>query len=117
VDHLWINGFHSYSGSNDRVPLNRADTDLSSSLLFISPDYLTITVVEGSKALKTGRAKFDYRGERYWLTVTDPLIETQYLKRKIGEYPVGNKTAYLCVSMGEPHEGYRYKLVAGVIMA
>ena len=116
VDHLWINGFHSYSGSNDRVPLNRADTDLSSSLLFINPAHLTITVVEGSKALKTVRAKFDYRGERYWLTVTDPQIETQYLKRNIGEYPVGNKTAYLCVSMGEPHESYRYKLVAGVIM-
>ncbi len=116
VDHLWINGFHSYSGLNDRVPLNRADAELSSSLLLIKPERLIFTVAEGSKLLKKVRAKFDYRGETYWLTVTDPLIEDQYIKQSIGQYPVDDKYPYLCVSIGEPHEGFRYKLVAGVII-
>jgi ATP-dependent DNA helicase RecQ len=116
IDHLWINGYHSYSGLNDRVPLNRADADLSSSLLFIKPDHLIFTVEEGSKLLKKVRAKFEYREATYWLTVTDPLIEAQYIKENLGEYPVDEKHAYLCVSIGEPHEGFRYKLVAGVII-
>jgi ATP-dependent DNA helicase RecQ len=116
ADHLWINGYHSYQGLNDRVPLNQADLDLSSSLLFIKPDRLTFIVAENSKLLKKVRAKFDYRGETYCLTVTDPLVENQYLKVNMGEYPVDNNIAYLCVSIGEPHEGYRYKLVAGVVL-
>jgi hypothetical protein len=116
VDRLWINGFHSYSGLNDRVPLNRADAELFSSLLLIKPERLIFTVAEGSKLLKKVRAKFDYRGETYWLTVTDPLIEDRYIKQNIGQYPVDDKYPYLCVSIGEPHEGFRYKLVAGVII-
>jgi ATP-dependent DNA helicase RecQ len=116
IDHLWINGYHSYSGLNDRVPLNRADAELFSSLLLIKPERLIFTVAEGSKLLKKVRAKFDYRGETYWLTVTDPLIEDRYIKQNIGQYPVDDKYPYLCVSIGEPHEGFRYKLVAGVII-
>jgi hypothetical protein len=85
-------------------------------LLFIEPDHLIFTVEEGSKLLKKVRAKFEYRGATYSLTVTDPLIEAQYIKEDLGEYPVDEKSAYLCVSIGEPHEGFRYKLVAGVII-
>jgi len=114
--HLWINGYHSYNGRNDRIPLEPAYADLTSSLLFIKPDRLTITVEEGSKLLKKVRAKFDFKSVAYWLTVTDPVIENRYIKENIGEYPVENKHSYLCVSIGEPHEGYRYKLVAGIIM-
>jgi hypothetical protein len=66
--------------------------------------------------LKKVRAKFEYREVTYWLTVTDPLIEAQYIKENLGEYPADAKDAYLCVSIGEPHEGFRYKLVAGVII-
>ena len=53
---------------------------------------------------------------KYWLTITDPAVEDQYIKKNLGEYPVEEKNAFLCVSLGEPHEGYRYKLVAGIII-
>jgi len=116
VDSLWINGYNSYNGINDRIPLEMTDDGLSNSLLFIQPDNLCITVEEGIKLLKKVRAKFEFNDIKYWLTVTDPVIENQYLKEELGEYPIEDENAFLCVSLGEPHEGYRYKLVAGIII-
>jgi ATP-dependent DNA helicase RecQ len=116
VDCLWINGYSSYNGINDRIPLGLTDDGLSNSLLFIKPYHLCITVEEGSKLLKKVRTKFKFNDVKYWLTVTDPVIENQYLKEELGEYPIEDENAFLCVSLGEPHEGYRYKLVAGIII-
>ena len=48
--------------------------------------------------------------------MTDPGIERTYLMRKQGEYPLNAKDLYLTVSMGEPFNGYCYKLVAAVII-
>ena len=71
---------------------------------------------EGSKLLKKVRAKFKFDDVKYWLTVTDPVIENEYFKKDLGEYPIEDQNAFLCVSLGEPHEGYRYKLAAGIII-
>jgi hypothetical protein len=117
VDSLWINGYSSHNGINDRMPVELTDGGLSNSLLFIQPNHLRVTVEEGSRLLKKVRAKFEYHSVRYWLTVTDPEIENQYLKKDLGEYAIGEGDSFLCVSIGEPHEGFRYKLVAGIIRA
>jgi ATP-dependent DNA helicase RecQ len=116
VDHLWINGYHSLNGLNDRMPLDLVTGSLSSSLLFIRPDSLCVTVGKDLKGLKKARAKFTYNGETYRLPVTDPVIETDYMRRDIGNYPVESRHSYVTVSISEPFEGFCYKLAAGIIL-
>ena len=115
VERLWINGYHSFNGRNDRMPLELART-LSSSLLFIRPEGLSILVAEGVKGLKKIWSEFTYRGETYRLTVTDPAIEACYMPLAVGRYPVEGRQPYLTVSISEPFEGFCYKLVAAIIL-
>lgn len=115
VEDLWINGYHSHLGINDRIPTELADKTLTSSLLLIRPDTFSIIVDEGSKALKKVRGKFSYKNKNYSLTVTDPVIENRYLDKKTDEYVLTEKEIYLTVSIGEPFEGFCYKLIAAVI--
>lgn len=109
---LWSNDHHSYNGINDRIPESEADS-LSSSLVLIEPEQLVVCVERGLKKLQV-RAMFRFRGKRYKLTVTDPDIERSFLKQGEGEYEY-DLPAVACVSIGEPFEGYRYKLVASII--
>ena len=115
VQDLWINGYHTLDGSNDRIPLELTEETVTSSLLLVKPDQLWITVDEGPRMLKKIRARFIFKGVQYWLSVTDTRIEERYFNQEIGEYPIAAGNVYLCVSIGEPYEGYCYKLVAGII--
>jgi hypothetical protein len=113
---LWVDGYNSYNGTNDRIPEDQAAT-LSSSLLLIEPEDLVIIVaVEGAdfnNPKRKVRARFNLNKQSYVIAVTDPVVERQFLAKENGEYPV--PTALLCVSIGEPYQGYCYKLVAAVI--
>ncbi|MBW1699596.1 MAG: DNA helicase RecQ [Deltaproteobacteria bacterium] len=115
VPHLWINGHHSHRGLNDRIPLELAEQEVTSSLLLVRPENLCITVDEGADSLKKIRSRFIFNGVKYWLSVTDPEIETTYYNKEFGEYPIAEENVYICVSIGEPYEGYCYKLAAGII--
>ncbi|MBW1800152.1 MAG: DNA helicase RecQ [Deltaproteobacteria bacterium] len=114
VDRLWINGFHSYNGFNDRMPLEMVENNLKSSLRLIQPENVRITVSEGVDLLKKVRMRFTFAGTDYWLTITDSLIESTFFQGDIGEYPITKKDLYLTVSIGEPYQGFCYKLVAAV---
>ncbi len=116
VDRLWINGYHSHAGLNDRMPLPLAESTLSSSLLFIRPEELSIGVEQDSKGLNRVRAKFMFKGESYRLAVTDPEIQGRYLPMTIGEYPLDCPETYLTISISEPFEGFCYKLAAAIIL-
>jgi len=109
---LWTNGYNSYSGQNDRIPEGEADA-LTSSLLFIGPENLRIHVQQGRRHRQV-RAEFRMGTDDYNLVVTDPQMEHDFFNRGLGayayDYPCG-----MCVSIGEPFEGYRYKLVASII--
>lgn len=117
VDGLWVDGHSSYNGANDRIPEDVA-VNLDSSLLFIRPTNLTIIVaVEGAEfnnPRRKVRARFRFNHNNYVLAVTDPVVERRYLGMENGEYPI--ETALLCVSIGEPYQGFCYKLVAAVII-
>ncbi|MBU0566629.1 DNA helicase RecQ [bacterium] len=115
VDSLWINDYHSSTGLNDRIPEDLADEKLSSSLLFIKPDNLCIVVEQGSDSLKKVRAKFSFKGIEYSFRVTDPAIEERAFKKDLGQYRIKKEDVYLTVSLGEPYNGYCYKLVAGIV--
>ncbi|MDM8556214.1 DNA helicase RecQ [Desulfococcaceae bacterium HSG7] len=112
-DSLWINGYSSGGiGVNDRIPQEKAETELSSSLLFIRPENLRIIVLE-TELGKRIRAEFTFNSVFYQLPVTDPAIDSIYLRKKAGVYPVNVET-YCTLSIGEPFYGYCYKLVAGI---
>jgi hypothetical protein len=113
---LWLNGNSSYNGVNDRVTEQAAE-GLPNSLLLIRPRDLKVVVVTEGAAFgnprRRLRAQFRFNDDSYLLSVTDPHVEREYLKRENGTYALGE--AILCVSLGEPYEGHAYKLVAGLI--
>ena len=114
VGTLWINGHHSQHGFNDRIPEEIANESLSSSLVLVKPGNVSLLIQEEGYSKKI-RAKFDFNGISYCLVVTDPAIERRYLKESAGEHPLNRADVYLTVSIGEPYNGYCYKLVAAII--
>jgi hypothetical protein len=114
---LWDNSSApSTNGINDRVA-DAIAANLQGSLLLIEVPKLTISVaVEGAyfnNAKRKVRGAFTHKNTRYILTITDPVIEREYLKKADGEHDAGPAT--LCISLGDSFQGYAYKLIAGVI--
>jgi len=114
---LWANGYHSTGGSNDRIPIERANVEITTSLLFIRPQTFKFLIIEETLIRKRKiRAEFSFNGAVYNLTVTDPAFERYCGDKDAGEYRLNEKEVFLCISLGEPYEGYCYKLVAAVIV-
>ena len=115
-DHLWVNGHSSNQGNNDRIPVDAANS-LDTSLRLIRVERLELVVSTPGQAFGNTRrsvqGRFRYVARDYWLRITDPVIERQYLQRPEGSYPISD--CYLTVSLGEPHNGYAYKLIAAII--
>ncbi|MYB76519.1 MAG: hypothetical protein F4X83_05380 [Chloroflexi bacterium] len=113
---LWINGFHTHHGRNDRLPLERAGS-LDSSLRLIKIGKLELDVfaprIEQGDFKRRIKGRFRYAGEVYRLWVTDPVYEHTYLNRPNDSYQLGE--CFLTVSLGEPYQGHAYKLIAAII--
>jgi hypothetical protein len=113
---LWGTGQSSYAGLNNRVTMGHED---GSSLYLIAVERLRLLV--GRKApeypdsKRAVRGEFIYRGAMYRMDVTDPAIERKYLGQADGQYDIVKPV--LCISLGDPYQGYFYKLVAGVLYA
>jgi hypothetical protein len=88
-------------GQNDRVA-DAIAANLQGSLLLIEVPKLTVSVaVEGAyfnNAKRKVRGSFSYKNIPYILTITDPVIEREYLKKPDGQYDAGPAT--LCISPG-----------------
>lgn len=113
---LWVNGHSTGNGENDNIPLDQAK-GLTSSLRLLRVDELTLSVFKPGEAFgnpkRRVQGRFSHLGTSYRLWVTDPGYEREYLKRPDGDYPLGE--CYLTVSLGEPHNGACYKLVAAIM--
>ena len=109
---LWETGYSSYEFVNNRLPFTATVTE---SLSLIQVDELQIVVGPKSSEYpkRIVRGEFQYRDQRYRMSVTDPVIESQYLDGNDGKYAV-NKPV-LCVSLGDPFQGFYYKLIAAVL--
>jgi hypothetical protein len=59
------------------------------------------------------QGRFRHEGVDYHLWVTDPVYERAYLAKPDGDYSIGD--SFITVSLGEPHNGYGYKLIAAII--
>lgn len=113
---LWLNGFSTGVGLNDRVTLASAE-QLAGSLYLLHIRTLELRVFAPGAAFGNAKrrvqAVFAHRGTSYWLWVTDPLVVDKYLALRDGSYPIGE--CFATISLGEPYEGYCYKLVAGLV--
>lgn len=114
---LWTNGNSTKHGTNDAIFLARANA-LPNSLVLIHVATLELRVFAPGAAYgnekRRVQASFSYRGISYALWITDPVIELEYLAQRNGTYEGGE--GCLCVSLGEPFQSCRYKLVAAVVL-
>ncbi|WP_339948831.1 hypothetical protein [uncultured Albimonas sp.] len=113
---LWSNGSSSYSGQNDRVSEDCADVNAGSLRLIAVNDLQITTRVEGAEfgnGKRRVRGRFSHNGTPHLLSITDPIIEAQYLALPDGQFNIGH--AMLCVSLGDAYQGFAYKLIASVI--
>ncbi len=113
---LWRNGSSSTYGKNDRVRENLAMPN-EGSLRLIKVDQLEVrleleTNRYGSK--RKLRGAFVHAGVQYVLGITDPQLRRRYFFGPDGRYQIG--PAYLCISLGDPWDGFAYKLIATVIL-
>jgi hypothetical protein len=113
---LWQNTSSSGKGINDRVALEEAN-GVGASLYLLHLAHARIRVyVPGAAFGETKRrvqASFVHRGTQYSLWVTDPVIEKKYLSGPDGLFSLGE--CYAAISLGEPFDGFCYKLVAAII--
>ena len=95
---LWANGYRTYNGVNDRVPVAMA-SDLPDSLRLIKIDALTLVVfqpgLDFSNMRRRVQGRFSYAGVGYRLWVTDSVVEQEYLQKDNGEYMLGG-FCYIC---------------------
>ncbi len=114
---LWLNGYSSQHGHNDRVP-EACLPQLSRSLYLVRPERLRLVVgVErGEMGLprRRVRARFQLCEQPYCLPVTDPWMEFEYLSRDDGETVVAE--ALLCISLSHLYHGFVYKIAATVLL-
>lgn len=113
---LWLSGRHTYNGLNDEIPLEQAQA-IRSSLKLIHVHGVELYVFRTGGAFgnpkRRVQARFRFSGADYWLWVTDPAIEKEYLARGEGSYRLSQ--CYLTISLAEPYNGNCYKLVAALI--
>jgi hypothetical protein len=107
-DALWLNGYSSGGGCNDRIPADRLD-EVDSSLRLIGPVRVDLLVL-GARV----RARFVHQGTVYNLSVTDPWIRASYARLRDGWYRLYR--TFLCLSLAPVWNGYAYKLASAIIL-
>ena len=113
---LWIDGYSTITGRNDKIPLGLLP-GVRSSLRLIHVDAWTLAVFAPSEAFgnpkRRVQGRFAHAGQNYAFCVTDPSLERKYLAGPDGNYEIG--ACCLTVSLGEPFGDACYKLIAAVI--
>ncbi|WP_447927916.1 dual OB domain-containing protein [Vreelandella sp. EE27] len=77
--------------------------NIDQSLYLVKVDDLNLYTTDNGKR----RASFDYNGSDYDLAVTDPKFDEIFREQR-------EVNGILCISLGEEHQGYCYKLVVTV---
>lgn len=119
---LWTTGDSSYSGVNDRILEASAPKVIEAfggSLQYIRVEDLRVNVSQegiafGDQKMKV-RGHFTYNQSKYALMVTSPYLEDFFKGKGAGTYDVGE--VWMCISVGEPYNGYAFKLIASIIYA
>ncbi len=116
VDSLWLNGFSTSNGLNDKVPA-QATGSLNTSLHLIEAD-LEVSVSNPGAARGDFRrrvqGRFRYNRTDYRMWVTDPDQEQKYFAGPNGTYPIGRCLLTVSLSLAA-YYGFHYKLIAAII--
>ena len=109
---LWDVGYSGYAFTNNRVP----DTVASAASLYLIR-VPSLTLVVGAKSSdypkRIVRGEFTHGRWPYCLAVTDPQVDAAYLAQPDGWYTLLQPV--LAVSLGDPFQGFFYKLIAAVL--
>jgi hypothetical protein len=109
----WPAGVSSSMGRNDRFVFQQAPL-VRRSLTLQRVEDLELIVLQNPHSNKLEvRGEFSIGGATLRLKVTDPVAEAR-LRSSQKSASIGD--ALLCLSLGEPYEGYVYKLLSGVIL-
>ena len=111
TEELWIDGYSTLNGRNDKIPLSQAK-ELTGSLRLLKVKRLKLNVFNYYNKQRV-QGIFQYAEKEYRLWVTDPIYEEEYLEKGNGFYELGK--TFLTISLGEPYEGDCYKLIATII--
>jgi hypothetical protein len=93
-----------------------------SSLTLVEPSIQHWCVENSQRGNRQVRCEFSWHGVTYNLSVTDPVWRAKFDGLDFGNYPadvLGGSPldrTYFVISLGEPYEGYCYKLIAGVVV-
>lgn len=118
-----VSGHCLLGNTIDRVPAaSFSGTSAPSSLALVIPENPYLRVTKDVNNRKQVRAIFEVSRTYYDLVVTDPVWERKLSNRPDGDYPLTaaglkpDDRVLLTVSLGEPFNGYCYKLVAAIIV-
>lgn len=110
---LWLDGFSTYCGRNDRVPANRLH-EAKGSLCLVAVHDLLLYRVAAIDGKTKRRARFGIGRQRYDLALTDSVAWSWVTNSPRTELEVPE--AYVCVSLAAPFlDGYAYKVAAAII--
>ena len=113
---LWIDGYSTYKGRNDKIPIP-AIASVADSLRLIRIDRLQLVVCRPGEAFGNNKrrvqGRFRHAETEYALWVTDPRYERKYLSKLDGAYHLGE--CYVTVRLGESYQDACYKLIATII--
>ncbi len=116
VEPLWIDGYSTFHGCNDTIPLEET-AKVAGSLRLIAVEELTIEVFSPGEAFGNSKRRvqgqFMHAGQDYAFWVTDPLYEMRYLAKLDGTYGIGE--CHLTISLGELYRNSAFKLIAAII--
>ncbi len=116
VEPLWVDGYSTCHGSNDKIPVE-ATGGTCSSLRLIRVEEIALEVFAPGEAFGSSKrrvqGRFVHADRDYALWVTDPMYERRYLARLDGTYRIGE--CHLTVSLGEPYQDAIHKLIAAII--
>lgn len=108
---LWMNGYSSSNGENDRIPgysINNVKTSLR--LIRLPKLELQVTSEYGRKRV---RGRFQFSRVEHCFSVTDPRYLQNYQSKYPNSYNI--EECFLTISIGELYRGYYYKLIAAII--
>lgn len=111
---LWINGYRSSTGANNRIPEELFGSLGSSLQLIIADDVKLYAIRSAYKTDSKLYAHFEFADNRYVLSVTDPQILEKYSHISGKFNPLWLGRCLMTISLGEPYEGYTYKLAAHI---
>ncbi len=108
---LWLDGYSSSSGRNDRVPTDHLK-QLPGSLKLLAIDHLALSRTIGFEGRTKFRAEFSVGGRSYNLALTDG-VAANWLGQCSRLVLPGS---YVCVSLAVPfNDGFAYKVAATII--